>query len=97
MLGMEKNKTFVADDEPMTCRSCKEMEAPLAQYTVAVDTGKCIGCQMCTMDCAAHHADPKRWTCRVSALLGPPPGSETLRGCGRAMSAHLSLCLDIDG
>jgi Fe-S-cluster-containing dehydrogenase component len=56
---MEKNKILVADDEPMTCKSCKEMEAPLAQYTVAVDTGKCIGCQMCTMDCAAHHADPK--------------------------------------
>jgi len=62
MLGMGKDRILVMDDEPMICRSRKEIpeeEGPLARYTVAVDMGKCIGCQMCTMDCAAHHADPK--------------------------------------
>ncbi len=34
-------------------------EAPRVQYTIAVEIDKCIGCQMCMMDCAAHHADQK--------------------------------------
>ena len=62
MLGTVKDKILVMVHQRVTCRSCKETpkkEAPLAQYAVAVDIGKCIGCQMCTMDCAAHHADPK--------------------------------------
>ncbi len=36
-----------------------EKESPLAQYAIAVDIEKCIGCQMCMIDCAAHHADAK--------------------------------------
>ncbi len=34
-------------------------EQPRVQYSIAVDVEKCIGCQMCMMDCAAHHADEK--------------------------------------
>src|SRR5208337_4724772 len=34
-----------------------EKESPLAQYAIAVDIEKCIGCQMCMIDCAAHHAE----------------------------------------
>jgi carbon-monoxide dehydrogenase iron sulfur subunit len=36
-----------------------DKQKPQVQYTVTVDVDKCIGCQMCMMDCAAHHADPK--------------------------------------
>ncbi len=34
-------------------------EAPQVKYTIDVDVDRCIGCQMCMMDCSAHHADPK--------------------------------------
>ncbi len=62
MLGTEKNKVFAADYEPMVCESCTEIpekEAPLARYAVALNMGKCIGCRMCMIDCAAHHAEAK--------------------------------------
>ena len=36
-----------------------QKEAPRVEYTIAVEIEKCIGCQMCMMDCAAHHADKK--------------------------------------
>ena len=36
-----------------------EKELPHAQHMIDVDIEKCIGCQMCMVDCAAHHADPK--------------------------------------
>lgn len=43
-------------------------DSPRVQYTIAADIDKCIGCQMCMVDCAAHHADqnmplayPKAW------------------------------------
>ncbi len=34
-------------------------EQPRVEYSIAVDVEKCIGCQMCMMDCAAHHAEEK--------------------------------------
>ena len=36
-----------------------ETEWPRALYTIDADIEKCIGCQMCMVDCAAHHADEK--------------------------------------
>lgn len=44
-------------------------ESPRAAYMIDADIEKCIGCQMCMIDCAAHHADenklpisyPKGW------------------------------------
>jgi Fe-S-cluster-containing dehydrogenase component len=79
----------VVDDEPMTCKICKETEAPLAQLTIAVDTGKCIGCHMCTIDCAAYHADPKdgpvvypqSWDLLPEARLYADPDGPCLLTC----------------
>jgi len=34
-------------------------ELPHAEHMIDVDIEKCIGCEMCMIDCAAHHADPK--------------------------------------
>jgi len=36
-----------------------EKGRPPTQYTIDVEAEKCIGCQMCMVDCAAHHAEPK--------------------------------------
>ena len=54
---------------------------PHAEYMIDADIEKCIGCQMCMVDCAAHHADeqdlpisyPKAWepASRVEAFRRP--------------------------
>jgi len=36
-----------------------EKGRPRTHYAIEVDVEKCIGCQMCMLDCAAHHASPK--------------------------------------
>jgi Fe-S-cluster-containing dehydrogenase component len=77
-----------------------EKEAPLAQYAVAVDIEKCIGCQMCMIDCAAHHADakngpvvyPQSWDLLPEARLyvdveGPIPVPLLCKHCENAPCA----------
>jgi Fe-S-cluster-containing dehydrogenase component len=67
MLNTTREKNPAAEDERMICATCKEgivlkaleKESPLAQYAIAKDREKCIGCQMCMIDCAAHHTDAK--------------------------------------
>ena len=105
MLGREENKVFVADDEPMVCESCTEIpekEAPLARYAVALNMGKCIGCRMCMIDCAAHHAEakdgpivyPRSWDLLPEAGLAVDVDGPCLATCpfalmpaGKALSA----------
>jgi len=49
------------------------------QYTIDVDVEKCIGCQMCMLDCAAHHAAPKDLPVVYPKSWDLLPGPEVLR------------------
>ena len=53
-------------------------ESPRVQYTIAADIEKCIGCQMCMVDCAAHHAD-QELPIAYPEGMGAPFGIEALR------------------
>ncbi len=76
-----------------------EQQAPLAKYTVAVDIDKCIGCQMCMVDCAAHHAEtrepvsyPQAWKLLSESRLfvdleGPVPVPLLCKQCENAPCA----------
>ena len=74
-------KSVISGDEPAMKRAAAQLIGeesiarvldkglPHAEYMIDADIEKCIGCQMCMVDCAAHHADeqdlpisyPKAW------------------------------------
>jgi Fe-S-cluster-containing dehydrogenase component/FixJ family two-component response regulator len=82
-----------------TVMKALEQEGPQAQYTMAVDIDKCIGCQMCMVDCAAHHAEtrepisyPQAWKLLSESRLfvdleGPVPVPLLCKQCENAPCA----------
>ena len=77
-----------------------EKEAPRAEYMIDADIEKCIGCQMCMVDCAAHHASandlpiayPKAWELLPESRLyvdleGPLPVPLLCKHCENAPCA----------
>jgi carbon-monoxide dehydrogenase iron sulfur subunit len=77
-----------------------ERQRTQAQYTVAVEIDKCIGCQMCMIDCAAHHAAtedlpvvyPQSWKLLSQSRLfvdleGPQPVPLLCKQCETAPCA----------
>ncbi|MBW2122626.1 MAG: response regulator, partial [Deltaproteobacteria bacterium] len=74
-----------------------EKQKPQVQYAITVDVDRCIGCQMCMMDCAAQHAEakdlpivyPKSWSLLSESRLyvdlqGPQPVPLLCRQCENA-------------
>jgi len=81
-------------------RKALEGQKLQAQYTVAVEIDKCIGCQMCMIDCAAHHAEgedlpvvyPQSWKLLSQSRLfveleGPNPVPLLCKQCETAPCA----------
>jgi len=81
-------------------RKALEGQKLQAQYTVAVEIDKCIGCQMCMIDCAAHHAEgedlpvvyPQSWKLLSQSRLfveleGPHPVPLLCKQCETAPCA----------